>query len=65
MKIRKAEPKDIVLGNKLLLVGDERHLFVKTVEEVLHPDDEWKAFCAEDGCRYGLRDLWVVDYFSE
>ncbi len=24
------------------------------VDQVLRPDDEWKAYCGHDGCRYGL-----------
>ena len=38
----------------------------KKIEEVLHPSDPWKAFCADDGCRYGLQDLYVVksDWFT-
>lgn len=61
MNVRKAKTTDIVIGNKLLLVGDDEQLFVKTVKEVLNPSDEWKAFHAEDGCRYGLRDVWVIE----
>jgi hypothetical protein len=29
------------------------------VEEVLHPDDQFKAYCADDGCRYGLDGAFV------
>lgn len=31
------------------------------VQEVLDPSDQWKAFVAEDGCRYGLDDLFVME----
>ena len=55
---RKATPDDIVKGNIVFVIGDEMHR--KTIEEVYRPDDDWKAFCAEDGCRYGLYDLWVL-----
>lgn len=29
------------------------------VEEVLYPSDEFKAYCADDGCRYGLNGAFV------
>lgn len=29
------------------------------VEEVLHPKSNWKAYVAEDGCRYGLDGAFV------
>lgn len=61
MKIRPAVTTDIVVGNELVLVGDDEKLFVKIVEEVLHPNDDWKAFCADDGSRYGLLGLWVIE----
>lgn len=57
---RKAEPKDIIEGKTVFLVGDEDILYRLVIEEVLRPDDQWKAFSADDGCRYGLEDLWVV-----
>lgn len=61
MKIREAEPKDIVLGNELILLGDDEKLFVMKIEEVLHPSDPYKAYVAQDGCRYGLEDSWVIE----
>lgn len=61
MKIRRVEPKDIVEGNEVILVGDYNQLFVLKIEEVLFPNDRWKAFCADDGCRYGLEDTWVIE----
>ena len=29
------------------------------VEEPMHYGDEFKAYCADDGCRYGLHGAWV------
>lgn len=29
------------------------------VAEVRHPDDQFKAYVADDGCRYGLHGAWV------
>ena len=30
------------------------------VDEVLRPNDPFKAYTAEDGSRYGLDDAWVA-----
>lgn len=57
---RQATELDIVVGNVVYIVGDDDILYRKEIEEVLSPSDPWKAFCAEDGCRYGLDDLYVV-----
>lgn len=57
---RKATPDDIVEGNIVFLIGDGDEMHKKTIEEVYRPNDDWKAFCAEDGCRYGLYNLWVL-----
>ena len=62
---RMATATDITEGNIVYLVGDGDVLYPKTVAEVLYPDDDWKAFCAEDGCRYGLYDLWVLKTGTE
>lgn len=61
MKIRRAKPEDIVVGKELILVGDNEILHVMKVEEVLNPSDEFKAYCAQDGCRYGLGSSWVIE----
>ena len=57
---RKATPSDIVENNIVFLIGDGNEMHKMTIIEVLRPDDEWKAFCADDGCRYGLYDLWLL-----
>jgi len=57
---RKAEPSDVVEGNIVYLIGDGDEMHKITIEEVYRPNDDWKAFCADDGCRYGLHDLWVL-----
>lgn len=33
----------------------------KIIAEVLHPQDQWKAYCADDGCRYGLDGAFVEE----
>lgn len=57
---RPAKSQDIVVGKVVYLVGDGDIMYRKVIEEVLCPDDIWKAFCADDGCRYGLEDLYVL-----
>ena len=59
--VRPAGPRDIFVGHKLLLIGDENIPHIMMVEEVLNPKDKWKGFVADDGCRYGLEDLWVLE----
>lgn len=58
---RKAEPQDIVQGNIVYLIGDGNIMHKMIIDEVLNPNDERKAFCADDGCRYGLLDLYVTN----
>jgi len=57
---RPATPEDIFVGNIVYLIGDGEEMYRKEVQEVLSPSDPWKAFCADDGCRYGLDDLFVI-----
>ena len=59
--VRPAEPRDIFVGHKLLLIGDDNIPYIIMVEEVLNPEDKSKGFVADDGCRYGLKDLWVLE----
>ena len=56
---RKATPKDIVKGNTVYLIGDDMEIYTQTIEEVLRPDDQFKGYVADDGCRYGLNGLYV------
>lgn len=58
---RPATELDIVVGKVVYLIGDDDYLYRKVIEEVLDPDDPWKAFSADDGCRYGLEDLYVLN----
>jgi len=59
---REATPTDIIEGNTVFLVGDGNVMHKFTIDEVLRPSDPWKAFCADDGCRYGLEDLYVLKF---
>ena len=56
---RKAKPSDIVVGNTVYLLGDGNEIHTQTIDEVLRPDDMYKAYVASDGCRYGLDGLYV------
>lgn len=30
------------------------------VEEIMSPEDDWKAYCADDGCISGLHESYVL-----
>jgi hypothetical protein len=60
-ELRPARPEDIAPG---LIVWRERERkyggwYWHVVEEPLHYGDDFKAYCADDGCRYGLRGAFV------
>jgi len=61
--LRPAESTDIRVGAVIWYPGDKgkyaEDAYWMLVDEVLHPSSEWKAFCAHDGCRYGLRGAFV------
>lgn len=58
-KLRPARSEDVVVGAILWYKrGDAGH-FWQMVDEVLHPDDAFKAYVAADGCRYGLDGAFV------
>jgi len=65
--LRPANSSDIVDGAILWYpdFGDEDPEWLcagwKLVEEVRRPDDPYKAFLANDGCRYGLEGAFVDD----
>lgn len=39
--------------------GDEHGYFWQIVDRPLYYGDSFKAYEAEDGCRYGLDDAWI------
>lgn len=64
-KLRRAFPEDITVGNVIIYPATETsEEFTKFIVEVLRPSDDWKAFSAEDGCRYGLEGAYIVEYES-
>jgi hypothetical protein len=60
-QLRPARAEDIKPGSVLYYRVDEAEPehYWKLVVEVLHPDDDFKAYFADDGCRYGLHRAWV------
>ena len=66
-KLRAAEPKDIVEGAILWYPehgqkADDEYdaiAYWSYVSEVYSPADPCKAYCADDGCRYGLEGAFV------
>jgi len=59
-KLRPATAKDIKKG-KLIYYPEAEHCtpFWQIVDEVMRPSSDYKAYCAEDGCRYGLDGAFV------
>lgn len=58
--VRRAKPEDIVVDAVLWYhIEDDDDIYWKIVGEVYRPDDDWKAYCADDGCRYGLYEAFV------
>ena len=53
-----ATSNDIKVGNVIWLDGDNGLVWM-IIEEVLKPTDMFKAFIAEDGCRYGLDSCYI------
>ena len=51
-------PSDVVEGNKFIVVGDDG-LYKGVIKNVLNPNSQYKAFNADDGCRYGLEDCYI------
>ena len=58
-KIRKALPADIIEGAIIWYVMDDGDRYWKYICYVDYPKDQFKAFTADDGCRYGLKNAFV------
>lgn len=58
--LRRAQANDLTQPGTVVWHdnGDEGW-FWNVVEEPLHYGDAFKAYCADDGCRYGLDGAWV------
>ena len=62
-KLRPATPDDIrvnqILWRETTYLDNRTIWYWNIVEEVLDPSSKFKAYLAEDGCRYGLDCAWV------
>lgn len=56
---RRATEQDVVVGAVIWHQDRTGGWYWHEVEEVLHPSDDFKAYTADDGCRYGLHNAWV------
>lgn len=59
VNLRPATPEDVVVGAVLYYLKGDDGPFCNLVDEVYRPSDPWKAYCAHDGCRYGLEGAFV------
>ena len=57
--LRKARAEDIKPGLVVWHENGDEGWFWNIVDEPLHYGDAYKAYCADDGCRYGLCGAWV------
>jgi len=55
----KANQEDITVGKTVYIKGDDEDYHEKIIEEVLNIADKYKAFVADDGCRYGLSSTYI------
>ena len=62
---RPATKEDIVAENEIYILCDDGRKHLKYIEDVLRPSDPFKAFCATDGCRYGLDSAYIITYEGE
>jgi len=56
-KLRPATAEDVVVGAVFYYPLKSMPYF-QIIESVRYPDDDWKAYVAEDGCRYGLHGAY-------
>ena len=66
--LREAQAKDIVIGANIWQYtsdDDGDKWYLQRVVEVLKPSDQFKAYIAEDGCRYGLDDAWIEIFIKD
>ena len=56
---KQSGPEDIIEGAIVYIECDDGDLRKMAIKEVLRPNDSWKAFCADDGCRYGHDGCYI------
>jgi len=59
--LRKATKYDVRVGNIFYYFDGDEGKHWHEIIEVYRPDDDFKAYCGEDGCRYGLDGAFVGD----
>ena len=57
--LRPATAKDMMPGAIIWYPKEDGESYWKRIEDVMRPNDEWKAYTAHDGCRYGLDGAFV------
>ncbi len=57
--LRPAKASDIKVGRVIYYPDSDDFMGWFVVTELLHYGDDWKAFEADDGCRYGLDGAFV------
>lgn len=57
---RKAEPEDII-EDAVVFIKVDGIYYTKQIDDVINPRSPYKAFHANDGCRYGLDSLFVLE----
>lgn len=58
---RQANPEDFIIGKTVYIEGDNGNLHKMKIVELLRPKDPHKAFCADDGCRYGWDGCFIKE----
>lgn len=57
--VRPAKASDIVVGACIYYFKDQKFWFWSIISSVKWPDDDFKAYTGDDGCRHGLFNGFV------
>lgn len=58
-QLRRANANDIKVGAVIYHTDGDENAFWNVVDELKHYGDDFKAYTADDGCRYGLHNAFV------
>lgn len=50
---------DDIEVNQIVFGHNRWGWYCHTIQEVYNKNDDWKAYCADDGCRYGLYEAYI------
>ena len=53
-------PEHVKKGEIIIMIGDHNEIFAMEIIEPINVNSENKAFFAQDGCRYGLKDCFYM-----